>query len=96
MACFWVCDTEKATASQKKPFEEAKSFPDSKVPKLKAQHQASVTTHNERQFDLTPSDLKTLLPGGGSIRGQFWARYNPTEHWFSVSYPISALALMPA
>ena len=45
--------------------------------------------HAERQFQLTPPDLKSLLPGGGEHTGVCWARYNPFQKWFSVQYPVS-------
>ncbi|OLP94799.1 hypothetical protein AK812_SmicGene23148 [Symbiodinium microadriaticum] len=49
--------------------------------------------HAERQFQLTPPDLKSLLPGGGEHAGVCWARYNPFQKWFSVQYPVSDVEL---
>ena len=44
--------------------------------------------HAERQFQLTPPNLKSLLPGGGEVAGVCWARHNPFQQWFSVQYPV--------
>lgn len=71
--------------------EEFKKTVEQKMPKLKAEHEKEVKSNAERQFDLTPSDLKLLLPGKGTIRGQFWMRYNPNESWFRSTYPSSNL-----
>ena len=86
---------EKAASKQSgATFEEAKKMPDEKVPKLKEAHAQAVSEANKRNFDLTPTDLKLLLPGKGEIRGYFWARYNPLEDWFRVTYPTGVSATM--
>ena len=40
-----------------------------------------------RQWELTPKDLKNLLPGRGSIAGVFYMRYNPIQEFFRSDYP---------
>ena len=88
---------EKAASKQTGvKFEDAKKVPDEKVPKLKQAHAEAVSEANRRNFDLTPTDLKLLLPGKGEIRGYFWARYNPIEDWFRVTYPTGVLATVGA
>ena len=45
----------------------------------------------KRQWDLTPADLKKLLPGGGSITSTFWMRFQPLQKFWKVEYPIGPL-----
>ena len=42
----------------------------------------------QRLSDLTPADLKTLLPGGGAISGVFWMRYHPVKKFWRADYPL--------
>ena len=81
-------------ASNMKTLEEAEKVAEKKVPVLKERHSQAVSSANERNYNLTPDDMKLLLPGGGTIRGLFWGRYHPTEPFFKVTYPCSILTLM--
>lgn len=44
----------------------------------------------ERQWNLTPSWLKELLPGEGEITGAFYAQYHPINEFFKTFYPVRA------
>ena len=57
------------------------------VENMKAEDKEVQRNHGVKQYELTPRDLKSLLPGRGAISGLFWARYNPFMSWFSVQYP---------
>ena len=46
-----------------------------------------------KQWNLTPPELRRLLPGKGDIAGEFWMRWHPKQHWWRVTYPTSHLAL---
>ena len=41
----------------------------------------------DRQWRLTPNELKQLLPGEGAIPGVFHGSYNPRKGFFRVVYP---------
>lgn len=47
----------------------------------------------QRLSDLTPADLKTLLPGGGAISGVFWMRYHPVKKFWRADYPLKGDSL---
>ena len=64
-----------------------------KVEKLKKQHAEQVNAKSLRNWGQTPDDLKTLLPGGGEIKGVFWMSLNKLKKHFRVDYPISAFVL---
>ena len=80
-------------ASSMKTLEEAEKGAEKKVPVLKERHSQPVSSANERNYNLTPDDMKLLLPGRGTIRCLFWGRYRPTEPFFKVTYPCSILTL---
>ncbi|CAE7631480.1 unnamed protein product, partial [Symbiodinium sp. CCMP2456] len=42
----------------------------------------------KKQWDLTPADLKQLLPGAGTITSTFWMRFQPLQKFWKVEYPI--------
>lgn len=48
-------------------------------------------TETLRQWNLTPPELKALLPGGGSIAGVFYMRWHPVQHFWRVTYPTGHL-----
>ena len=48
----------------------------------------------ERQWNLTPSWLKELLPGEGEITGTFYAQYHPINEFFKTFYPVRAQAFV--
>ena len=56
----------------------------------KAERKAEV----ERQWNLTPSWLKELLPGEGEITGTFYAQYHPINEFFKTFYPVRARAFV--
>ena len=85
---------EKAAQAANKSKEEVQHQMDRKVPEFKAAHQAEKKSSNEKQYDLTPADLKELLPSTAGVRGLFWMRYHPTEKWFRTTYPSCSLALV--
>ena len=80
--------SEKTPASK----EVAQKMIERKVPVVKRDQDAAKQTHAERQEEMTPADLKTLLPDTGGVRGLFWMRYNPVESWFRSTYPSSTWA----
>ena len=47
----------------------------------------------ERNWGLTPNDLKLLLPGGGAISGVFYAQYHPLKGYFRCAYPLDSRLL---
>lgn len=53
---------------------------------------------NIRQWNLTPPELKLLLPGNGDVIGRFWMRWHPKNHWWRVTYPTKSIltAFCPA
>lgn len=87
---------EKATAEQAKKvtLEEAQAPLNAKLPKLQEGHRAATSENHVRNFNLTPQGLKLLLPGKGTIKSLFWARYHPGEKWFRVTYPSSILEIV--
>ena len=85
---------EKAAQAANKSKEEVQHQMDRKVPEFNAAHQAEKKSSNEKQYDLTPADLKELLPSTAGVRGLFWMRYHPTEKWFRTTYPSCSLALV--
>ena len=44
----------------------------------------------EKHWNLTPPDLRKLLPGRGEIHGLFYATYHPINEHFRVTYPLGA------
>ncbi|CAE7426520.1 unnamed protein product, partial [Symbiodinium microadriaticum] len=78
-------DEEKDEKKRQENFQQAKERADNVVLEQREENRR----HAERQCELTPRDLKSLLPGGGEISGVCWARYNPHAQWFSVQYPVS-------
>lgn len=60
---------------------------DDSVKTLRKEHKSSEDTVKMRHWNLTPPDLKNLLPGRGEIKGVFWARHDPNNRFFRVDYP---------
>lgn len=60
---------------------------DESVETFRKEHKSSVDSVKMRQWNLTPPDLKNLLPGRGEIKGIFWARHDPNNRFFRVDYP---------
>ena len=60
--------------------------------KAEENHLAHEKSEKLRQWNLTPPQLKLLLPGAGAITGQFWMRWHPLQHWWKVTYPSSTLS----
>eukprot|EP00435_Cladocopium_sp_Y103_P065603 s253_g27.t1 len=67
--------------------EKVKAMVDESVKSLRIEHKSSVDAVKMRQWNLTPPDLKNLLPGRGEITGFFWARHDPNLRFFRVDYP---------
>ena len=44
-----------------------------------------------RQWNLTPPELRQLLPGNGEIVGVFSMRWHPHQRWWRVTFPTGAL-----
>ena len=61
--------------------------------KAKEQEKTAKKKEYDRLFDLTPSALKALLPGGGEISGVFWMRFHPIKKFWRADYPIGAFVL---
>ena len=66
---------------------------DQKIRKAKEQEKTAKKKEYDRLFDLTPSALKALLPGGGEIPGVFWMRFHPIKKFWRADYPIGAFVL---
>eukprot|EP00435_Cladocopium_sp_Y103_P073574 s8_g44.t1 len=64
-----------------------------KIEKAKQQEKTAKKKEHDRLFDLTPSALKALLPGGGEISGIFWARFHPVKKFWRADYPIGTFVL---
>lgn len=60
--------------------------------KAEENHLAHEKSEKLRQWNLTPPQLKLLLPGAGAITGQFWMRWHQLQHWWKVTYPSSTLS----
>ena len=82
-------DREKDEGKRAANYKEAAERADQAV----KEHKTAEQKHVVRQFELTPPDLKQLLPGAGEISGVFYARYNPIAGWFSAQYPIGGCAV---
>ncbi|CAE7232718.1 unnamed protein product [Symbiodinium sp. CCMP2592] len=75
-------DAQDRAEAERKVAEAAKKRED----KQEQQRQAE----RKKQWDLTPADLKKLLPGAGTITSTFWMRYQPLQKFWKVEYPIGA------
>jgi len=60
-----------------------------KAAKLKKSAAAKEEAEHVRQWNLTPPELRALLPGNGAIAGVFWMRYHPVKKFWRVTYPTS-------
>ncbi|CAE7811014.1 unnamed protein product [Symbiodinium sp. CCMP2592] len=76
-------DAEARAEAERKVAEAAK-----KREEKQEQQQAA---ERKRQWELTPPDLKKLLPGGGAITSTFWMRFQPLQKFWKVEYPIGSL-----
>eukprot|EP00435_Cladocopium_sp_Y103_P045341 s1084_g13.t1 len=59
-----------------------------KISKAVQKEDAGKKKEAHRLFDLTPADLKALLPGAGAISGVFWMRYHPVKKFWRADYPL--------
>lgn len=73
---------------------EMKAKADEKAKKLKEEKETTEKAERKKNFELTPPDLKLLLPGNGSIKTVFWARYHPTKGFFRFDYPTGDLFVL--
>ena len=83
------CGIEEADTREKQRRIQEKA--DAKAKELKRKERAAEELARKKQYDLTPTDLKALLPGNGSIRTIFWARYHPIQRFFRTDYPTGSL-----
>ena len=86
-----LCGIEENKISEKRE-KALKEKVGQKADELQEEHNKSEVAERKRQFELTPSSLKKLLPGGGTITSTFWARYNAGKKFFRTDYPTGNLA----
>ncbi len=55
--------------------------------KAKDQEGKQKTKEANRLWNLTPDNLKALLPGHGSIQGIFWMRFHPMKKFWRADFP---------
>ena len=80
-------DKDKDQPVQPETEEEAKA---AEIQKLKADFKEAEKEAERKKFErineLTPAELKLLLPGRGSVHGVFFAKLNPVTQTFRVEY----------
>ena len=64
-----------------------------KFDKAHQKEESSKKKEAHRLWDLTPKDLKTLLPGRGAVQGHFWMRFHPVKKFWRADFPIGALSV---
>ena len=70
--------------TEKKNAEAAKA----RAEKIMADKKSAEKKEHVRQWNLTPPDLRKLLPAGGAVApGTFWMRWHPVQRWWRVTYP---------
>ena len=90
-----ICGHGRSSAIKKteNPKAEAVDSDRKKIRKAKEQEKTAKKKEADRMFDLTPSGLKALLPGAGTISGVFWMRFHPIKKFWRADYPIGAFVL---
>lgn len=83
------CGIEHAESEEKA--RKIKQKADAKAKELREREKREQQALRRKQFELTPPELKRLLPGAGSITSVFWGRYNPMQKFFRFDYPVGDL-----
>ena len=69
----------------------AKKTDEVKMAKAKQKEEREKQKEANRLYDLTPAELKKLLPGAGAVTGCFWMRFHPIKKFWRADYPIGVL-----